>query len=85
MYGDTEAIREKLRVAYDAAEEAASQTPTIYEASGGAAFLRAMKPVLEKDTADELLFWHNQAIEVFNQLVLPFDVVGTADPEPISE
>lgn len=77
--GDTNALREELKLAHDRADRAASKTPEAYQASGGAAFLRAMKPVLEKDTADELLFWHNQAIEVFNQLVLPFDVVSAAE------
>ena len=74
--GDTDALREELRAAHGRAEAAASKTPGAYEASGGAAFLRAIKPVLEKDAADELLFWHNQAIEVSNQLMLPFDVVS---------
>ncbi len=77
----SEELHAQLLASYQRAQEASEKASAAYKQSGAAAFLRAMKPLTELAEGKEPLFWHNQAIELFNQLMLPIAIDGPAQPK----
>ncbi len=52
-----------------------------YESSGVTGYLKALRPVIEKDPGDDAVFWHNLSVDIFNKIRLPLQIaVDSADP-----
>ncbi len=69
-----EALHDALVAANKRATEHAAQHSEQYQRSGADAFLKSMVPLLSPALEDDALFWHNQAIGLFNRVVLPIDL-----------
>lgn len=68
---DATALREGLKASALAASEFATTAPEQYTQSGAQGYLEALKPLIENEPGTDSLFWHNQAVEVFNSLLIP--------------
>ena len=69
-----EALYDALVAANKRASEHAAQHREQYQRSGANAFLKSMIPLLSPALGEDALFWHNQAIGLFNRVVLPIDL-----------
>ena len=64
-------LRKAMVSALERATLAADAHPEEYRASGATAFLHAMEPLLGREEPHEAALWHNQAVELFNHVILP--------------
>ena len=66
---------------YSALAKLATRRSEAFKASGVTGYLSALKPLIDKEPEEDALFWHNQAVDVFNKLKLPLTIaVDSADP-----
>ncbi len=71
---EADVLHDALVVANKRATTHATEHSEQYQRSGANAFLRAMVPLMTTASGADALFWHNQAIGLFNSVVLPIDL-----------
>jgi hypothetical protein len=74
---DAKKERAVMEERFHSASAAAAKMPGSYANTGASAYLSALKPLLEKKPGDDALFWHNQAVFLFNKIRLPIEMAVT--------
>jgi hypothetical protein len=66
--------REAMDEYFQLVKVAAAKSPGTYAHTGASAYLNALKPLIDKKIGDDALFWHNQAVFLFNKIRLPIEM-----------
>ncbi len=76
------ALHEAFVKAHASASEDARNRAELYRMSGGALLLRSLAPLLDAKLDTDVLHLHNQAVGLFNELVLPIALDNSAKVRP---